>query len=291
MQSSEIMRASQVIGKGLEAQNCQLELKPFQGNGFFWQHQNAAAGVGIWCSQKDWEKAVLDNTGISILDKLPEDFIPCIGAAVFEIVGSWIVESVSETPEPMVLEENIYPILTLSGVRCVLINWPIEEWQPMVSHWAPCSGDSPDINMSLIAGYRPQQNSIPEFPEIGAGMWLDQSADVEEGQAILWWQRPLARVTIKGSVESGSIDISIDEILNDVTFSHPPLLAELATAQVNLADIGIMMEGDEFPIRMTNNSDIRLCRQLDEVHQETLGTVSLLRSPSGLIAKIESKAN
>ena len=288
MQSSLLIKISQIIGKGLEAQNCRLELKPVSGDGMFWTHNDYPEGVGIWIPLADWKKAVLEQTGVSILDKLPADFMPCISAAIFEIVGSWIVESVSEKPTPYTLDETISPVLTLGGVRCVLVNWPTQIWQPMVSHWAPFVGESPEIKLSLIAGYCPQKTAQEMIPEVGEGLWIDHDCEVEEGQALLWWQGPIAKVRLNGELAGGVGKMIVDDVLPEVDFHHPPLLTELANVEMNLADIGTMMVGDELPIKVLQQGEAKIVKQIDELHSQTLALVSLLRSPSGLIAKIES---
>lgn len=288
MQSSLLIKVSQIIGKGLEAQNCRLELKPISGDGMFWKHQDYPDGVGIWIPLSDWKKAVLEQTGVSILEKLPADFTPCISASIFEVVGSWIVEAVSEKPVSFTLDECIAPVLTLSGVRCVMVNWPTPIWQPMVSHWAPFVGESPEIKLSLIAGYCPQKDSEPTLPKVGDGMWIDNDCEVEEGQALLWWQGPLAKVRLNGELAGGVGSMIVDDVLPEVDFHYPPLLTELAKVEMNLADIGTMMVGDELPIKILQQGEARIVKQLDELHSQTLALVSLMRSPSGLIAKVES---
>ncbi|RYV00969.1 hypothetical protein SOPP22_19465 [Shewanella sp. OPT22] len=288
MQSSLLIKISQVIGKGLEAQNCRLELKPISGDGMFWKHQDYPEGVGVWIPLSDWKKAVLEQTGISVLEKMPEDFAPCISAVIFEVVGSWIVEAVAEKPETFTLEETIAPVLTLGGVRCVLVNWPTQIWQPMVSHWAPFVGESPTINLSLVAGYSPQKSNKPKIPKIGEGFWIDNECEVEEGQALLWWQGPVAKIRLSSELAGGVGSMMVDDVLSEVDFHYPPLLTELAKVEMNLADIGTMMIGDELPIKVLQQGEARIVRQIDELHSQTLATVSLLRSPSGLIAKVES---
>ena len=288
MQSSLLIKISQIIGKGLEAQNCRLELKPISGDGMFWRHQDYPEGVGVWIPLGDWKKAVLEQTGVSILEKLPEDFAPCISAAIFEVVGSWIVEAVVEKPEPYYLEETIAPVLTLGGCRCVLVNWPTQIWQPMVSHWAPFVGESPEIKLSLIAGYCQQKSNDPQLPAVGEGLWVDNDCEVEQGQALLWWQGPIAKVRINEELTGGEGSMVVDDVLPEVDFRHTPLLTELAKVEMNLSDIGTMMVGDELPVKVLQQGEARLVKQLDELHSETLALVSLLRSPSGLIAKVES---
>ncbi|RLV59773.1 hypothetical protein D5018_10415 [Parashewanella curva] len=286
MESSVLLEVSRVIGTGLEAQNCRLEIKSIGGDGLLWQHQSFAEGIGIWVPLSDWKKAVSDNTGISVLDKLPEDFVPCISAAIFEIVGQWLVDSVSETPSAHILEQDVYPILTLNGVRCVLVQWPVNEWQPMVSHWAPCITDSPSVSLSLIAGYIPQTQSEPELPEAGNGLWLDAETDIELGQALLWWQRPLAKVRIQDDPETGEKLMLVEEVLTEIDFHYPPLLAELASVSLSLADVGTMAEGEGIPVKFVNHGQLSLCRQTDASHKENFAHICLLRSPDGLIAKV-----
>ena len=288
MQSSLLIKISQIIGKGLEAQNCRLELKPVSGDGMFWSHQDYPDDVGVWIPLGDWKKAVLEQTGVSILDKLPDDFASCISAAIFEVVGSWIVETIAEKPVPYTLEETIAPVLTLGGCRCVLVNWPTQVWQPMVSHWAPFVGESPEIKLSLIAGYCQQKSDETHIPKIGEGLWIDNDCNVEAGQALLWWQGPIAKVSINGELAAGEGNMTVDDVLPEVDFHHTPLLTELAKVEMNLSDIGTMMVGDELPVKVLQQGEARLVKQKDELHSETLALVSLMRSPSGLIAKIDS---
>ncbi|WP_133407968.1 hypothetical protein [Parashewanella tropica] len=286
MESSVLLEVSRAIGKGLEAQNCRLEIKSIGGDGMFWQHQNLAEGIGIWIPLSDWKKSVSEYTGISVLDKLPEDFVPCMSAAIFEVVGQWLVESVSETPSSYTLEQDVYPILTLNGIRCVLVRWPVNEWQPMVSHWAPCITDSPSVSLSLIAGYIPQTQPQPDLPEVGNGLWLDSETDIEQSQAILWWQRPLAKVRMQDDPDSEEKVMVIEEVLTEIDFHYPPLLAELASVSLSLADVGTMAQGDGIPVKFVNHGQLSLCRQTDASHKESFGNITLLRSPDGLIAKL-----
>ncbi|MBE8167435.1 MAG: hypothetical protein HAW66_03565 [Shewanella sp.] len=288
MDSRVIISASQAIGNGVEAQDCLFELKNIGGDGVFWQHQELPEGVGIWCPLSDWKKAILTHTGISILEQVPEDFLPCITAAVLEVAGDWLVEGVKEIPEILTLENNIYPVFTLAGIRCVLIDWPMEQWKSMVAHWAPFTGESPEIELSLIAGYKTQTSQEPSLPSKGAGLWLDHCTDVEQGEAILWWQGPIAKVKLNEEFEAGNGDMTIEEIMPETDFHYPPLLAELGKVKLSLADIGTMMVGDDITIKLIQNGKVSLCRQPNELHQETLALVSLLMSPSGMLAKVES---
>ncbi|MCL1076951.1 hypothetical protein D5R81_03070 [Parashewanella spongiae] len=289
MDSRVIISASQAIGYGLEAQDCLFELKHIGGDGVFWQHQELPAGVGIWCPLSDWKKAILTYTGISILEQVPEDFLPCVTAAILEVAGDWLVEGVKETPENRTLENNIYPVFTLAGIRCVLIDWPMEQWKSMVAHWAPFTGESPEIELSLIAGYKNQTSKEPLLPNKGAGLWLDHSTDVEQGEAILWWQGPIAKVKINDELDAGHGEMIVEEVLPETDFHYPPLLAELAKVKLSLAEIGTMVTGDDITFTLIQNGKVSLCRQPNEVHQETVALVSLLKSPSGLLAKVESK--
>lgn len=304
MNINKLINASQVIGRGLAQQACQIELTRIGGDGVFWQRRNAPSGSGLWCSKQDWQLWVTAVTGVTSSAEIACDLLPCVSAAAFDVAGEWLVDCLEEVPKPFGLVPDIYPVLTLQTTQleqgdvesatqlaCVLVDWPQEDWQSQVESWSAFSGKTVDVSLSLVAGFVPQITSTPDLPEIGGGLWLDGDVQIEQGEALLWADGPLAKIKFITPIDGPQAQLEIVSLLPKMDAIQPPLIADIGRVSLPLAKLGAMMTGDKLTLEVTLNNQVRLGRFSHQYGQElyqTLASINLLRGESGLLAQIEA---
>ncbi|MPY23966.1 hypothetical protein FS373_15545 [Shewanella sp. YLB-07] len=291
MLMNTLIKAGQILGRGLEQAACRIELKRVGGDGMFWQRQGGPLNTGLWCPKQDWKKLVLAMTDIPDPVNLSSELLPCVSAAMLEGEASWLLDAVEPMPSACGLLPEIYPVLTLThaevgDITCVLINWPQDQWQSIVTDWSPFAGSSANLSLSLVAGFALQTSSSPQLPAVGGGVWLDGDIRLERGEALLWCNGPLARVTLAQGEQGGKFSLMIDEIMVDMDLLHTPVIAEIARVTLPISHLGAMMMGDKLQAEVSLNAEVRLCYQ-DEEENILLGTASLLRSGDDLLAQVE----
>lgn len=292
MTMNALIKAGQIIGRGLAQQDCRIELKQVGGEGVFLRREASSLGGGIWCSAQDWQKWVLMITEIPDPDNVPSEFLSCVTTAMLEMQAPWALSQLELDPHACGLLPQIYPVLTLThpevgDISCVLVDWPQEEWQSVVMDWSPFAGQSAEVSLCLVAGFSQQTSDVPQLPSIGAGIWLDGDVGIERGEALLWCHGPLAKVTLVEGGQGGKASFIIDEVFDEMNFVYSPVLAEMATVRLPLSHLGGIMEGDKLEGWLILNGEVRLCLQNDD-KQHLLGTASLLRSGTDLLAQVNS---
>lgn len=304
MNINTLINASQVIGRGLAQQACRIELMRIGGDGVFWQRRDAPLGVGLWCSKQDWQQWVTTLTGVTSPSEVASDLLPCISAVAFEAAGEWLVDVLEEIPKPFGLVPDIYPVLTLqtaqlgqgnaecaSQLACVLVDWSQDDWQNQFESWSAFSGKTADVSLSLVAGFVPQLTPIPDLPEIGGGVWLDGDVQIEQGEALLWADGPLAKIKFITPIDGPQVQLEIVSLLPKMDAIQSPLIAEIGRVSLSLAKLGAMMAGDKLTLAVTLNSQMilgRLSSQYGQEQHQTLASIHLLRGESGLLAQIEA---
>lgn len=280
MSANELLNLSQLIGTGLQGERCKIELARLSGEGFFWQLMGQPSGVGVWCSQANWRQIVETYSGLPDPTGLSDELLACVSAVLFEPAGEWLGELLEPIPIPMVLTDDIYPLFTLEAYECVFMQMPMVLYQDMISQWSPFRGQDPFVELSLVAGYIEQSTPDAELVQVNEGQWLKGDVKPEQGQSLLWWDRPL------GAVSLDDIDINgivIENMGYKVDFIHQPIVATLATIQLSLAKIGSMMEGDRL------SGDISMFSQLQLIHdKQPVATGKLLRGKGGLLVQVEA---
>ncbi|NRD74505.1 hypothetical protein HQQ94_14920 [Shewanella sp. VB17] len=287
-----LLKASQIIGRGLAQQACRIELKQMGGDGVFWRREASSLGGGMWCSAQDWQKWVLMLTEIPEPDNVPREFLACVTTAMLETDVPWLLSQLELDPDTCSLLPQIYPVLTFThpevgDISCVLIDWPQEKWQSIVENWSPFAGQSADVSVSLVAGFSQQTADVPQLPPIGSGIWLDGDVRIERGEALLWCNGPLAKVTLVDENQGGKTSFMIEAVCTDMKFMYSPVLAEIATVRLPLSHLGGIMQGEKLTGLLALNGEVRLCVQNDG-KSNLLGTASLLRSGTELLAQINS---
>lgn len=306
-----LISASQVIGQGLTQGACRIELRQAGGEGVFWQRRNAPSGAGIWCAKQDWQRWVRALTGIASAEDVASDVLPCLTAALLSAAAceascDGLLDAVEQVPSIYGLVPDIYPVLTLevdaqdqpstgefTGRRvehfgCVLVDWPVKDWQGWVSQWSTFAGKSAQVSLGLVAGFVPQSRELAELPECGGGVWLDGDVQVEQGEALLWANGPLAKIRFTAPIEANTCQFDIISLLPNRTFIAPPLMVELGRVTVSLAKVGAMMAADKMTGEVSLHSQVRLTRMDPASTGATLATVGLLRSEQGLLAQVKA---
>lgn len=287
-----LIKAAQIIGHGLELQACRIELKRVSGDGVYWGRKGSHLTVGIWCSSQDWQRLVLAVTQISEPNRVDEAFLPCITATLLEEELAWILSEIEDKPSALCLLDHVHPVMTfihpeVGEINIVLVNWPQKEWQPEVESWSPYAGTSATLSLSLVAGYIPQTSVAATLPEVGGGVWLENSARVEHGEALLWCDGAIAKVTLAEVKQDGKACLTIDELLPENHYINPPIVAVIAKVDITLAHLGAMMMEDKFEVQLNLCNEVWLSRQ-NEVEDAIVGTASLLRSEGSLLAQVNS---
>ncbi|WP_299007001.1 hypothetical protein [uncultured Shewanella sp.] len=283
MSANELLSLSQLIGTGLQNERCKIELARLFGEGFFWPMKGQSSNVGIWCRHADWQSLVENYSGLPEPGDLPDELLACVSAVLFEPAGDWLGELLEATPTMMVLPDDIYPLMTLDGVECALLQLPVHLYQDMISQWSPFRGQDPLVELSLIAGYIEQSSAEIKRVQVSEGQWLKGDVKPEQGQSLLWWDRPIAVVSLDDIDENGII---IEQMSHKLEFMYQPLVVKLASIQLSLAQIGSMMEGDRL------SGEINMYSQAQLTHGTEITAIGkLLRGRGGLLVQIEEYLN
>ncbi|WP_299493686.1 hypothetical protein [uncultured Shewanella sp.] len=279
MSANELLSLSQIIGTGLQNERCKIELARRSGDGFFWQMKGQASGVGVWCSYNDWQQLVEHYSALPDPSVLPDELLACVSAILFEPVGDWLGELLEESPVSMVLADDIYPFMSFDDYGCAFLQVPVNLYQDMITQWSPFRGQEPLVELSLVAGYIEQSSEDYHRVQVSEGQWLKGDVKPEQGQSILWWDRPIAVVSLDDIDVNGII---IEQMSHKLNFVHPPLVAKLASIELSLAQIGSMMEGDRL------SGDMNMYSQAQLTHgDEIAATGTLMRGRGGLLIQIE----
>ncbi|MCL1123687.1 hypothetical protein [Shewanella surugensis] len=279
MSANELLNLSQLIGTGLQDERCKIELARSSGDGFFWQLTGQPQGVGVWCRHADWQQMVETYSGLPEPSSLPDELLACVSAVLFEPAGEWLGELLEPTPTAMVLADDIYPLFTLEAYECAFLQVPVDLYQEMISQWSPFRGQDPLVELSLVAGYLEQSSGKVKLVQVSEGQWLKGDVKPEQGQSLLWWDRPLGAVSLDDIDVNG---IVIEEMGYKLDFIYQPVIATLATIRLSLAQIGSMMEGDRL------SGEINMFSQLQLMHDKIPVAIGkLLRGKGGLLVQIE----
>ncbi|WP_298774076.1 hypothetical protein [uncultured Shewanella sp.] len=283
MSANELLSLSQLIGTGLQSERCKIELARLSGEGFFWPMKGQSQHAGVWCRHADWQVLVENYSGLPEPSDLPDELLACVSAVLFEPAGDWLGELLEVTPISKVLPDDIYPLMTFDGVECALLNIPVHLYQDMISQWSPFRGQEPLVELSLIAGYIEQSSAEIKRVQVSEGQWLKGDVKPEQGQSLLWWDRPIAVVSLDDIDENGII---IEQVSHKLEFMYPPVVAKLASIKLSLAQIGSMMEGDRL------SGDIKMYSQAQLAHgADVIAIGKLLRGRGGLLVQIEDYLN
>ncbi|MGL4858765.1 MAG: FliM/FliN family flagellar motor switch protein [Enterobacteriaceae bacterium] len=279
--ASHLLKVCRVIGYGLQYQSCRLEMVRMQGQGVLWQRKEGEPGTGVWCSLEQWQNGVMKSCLLPDPALLGPELTACVTAELLEPAGSWLVQAITDAPEPCQLKAGFYLQLTIGDFICVLLDWPLEQWQEKLELWMPFRGSNPIVKASILAGFAKQRARRPQLPPVEGGLWLEGELFPEMGEGLLWWGMPFAKVVLEH--REGVHYLTATEQWPEIEFHYSPLLAELATVEIGLVQLSHLSMGDEMELSVTLNSELLIYHD-----DKVIATGHLLRGKEELLVQVQT---
>jgi type III secretion protein Q len=281
MNPDDLLFLSQLLGSGLEQYDRQLLLRELDGGaGCYWPVEIDGRACGIWCSERVWLLALERYCGVTSADQLVPELLPCIAARLLQPLSIWGLQ-IETAPEARSLPAGIHTVYQDDELGCVLLDWPLSAFQERVGDWMPMSGSGPLVSLRLVAGWSLVEQHAQLRMQAGDALWLEGEVQPEQGEALLWWNRPLARVSL-----AGTHGVVVNEVLPDISFETAPVLAELGTIELPLASLSMLLDGEALSGTLHLNAVLQLSRD-----GQYFAAAGLLRSTDGLLARCRGESS
>jgi len=240
---------SRLIGSGLTNNHCRICLDNIEGKGLFWPFKHSDKS-GVWCDYLEWNAAFLKLIGTEKPDLVPDDLMSVLQAAILSPLGELFTQNMSLEYKDNSGLSGIYPVVDCGGYRLVLVGGTLDSIKNFTQDWIPCEMKVLEIKIPLIVGYT--NNEVNR----GQGVWLSEYQNPNKGHAILWWNRPIAKIEFVGEQQW-----LVTEIFPLHTLSEPVAVAQIGSLHLDINTLSNLDEGQNITGSLENEPQVKLVYQ------------------------------